>query len=183
MGYVLDALIEQLLDVAVIDRIIDRPAILAGLYDAHEAQRAELVGDGRLGHSQRTRDLLYAQFPVGEDVEDPQTGDVAQRLEEAGRSGKIVVPGLDLTLMHAGNRRTCRFIGMFEHMNNYSYVVLILKLSPENEKLCHDSISSDNFSLASLFELVEPGIHVSALFAAKSRQGFALFVAVLPLAH
>ena len=81
------AIVEQLPDGGVADRVPHRRAFLARLDDVLGPEHGELLGDGGLVEAERLLELVHAPLAPDEDLEDADADRVRERLEEFGLEG------------------------------------------------------------------------------------------------
>src|SRR5262245_10665816 len=79
--------VEQITDERVANLVLDRRPLLAGGHDVLGTQDRELLRDGRLIEPQARLKLLDAPLASAQDLEDPDSDRVGQRLEELGFEG------------------------------------------------------------------------------------------------
>src|SRR5215813_8408511 len=96
--------VEQITDERVADLVPHRRPLLAGGHDVLGTQDRELLRDGRLIEPQARLQLLDAPLARAQDLEDPDSDRVGQRLEELGFEG-----------LEAGRRHTI-------NISEYSYI-------------------------------------------------------------
>lgn len=75
---------EQARDVIVVERVEDLPARFARADEAHVAQSAQLVRDGRVGHAESLGEDAHAFFAVHEQGNEADAAGVAEGAEEFG---------------------------------------------------------------------------------------------------
>ena len=79
-----DALSDDVVDMVIIQRIVDRFAVSALSDQLRIFEDTKLMGNGRLVHIQKVRDLVDASFFRNETVKDTDTGRVRKALEQFG---------------------------------------------------------------------------------------------------
>jgi hypothetical protein len=79
---------EEIADMAVIQRIVDDPAIFPMPDDPQGAEQPQLMGYGRFCGSQETGDVANAEFFQGKSVENTDSGGVAKHLERFGKTNQ-----------------------------------------------------------------------------------------------
>src|SRR5919204_1793178 len=82
--HVLEALLEQVDDVRIVETVVDHPPGAARPHESHAAQKAELVRHGRFAEPEEGGDVAHAQLRARQRVEDADAGRVAENLEGLG---------------------------------------------------------------------------------------------------
>ena len=89
--YVLQANLEQLLHVMVIERVIDVPTLFARFNQAHLAQAAQLMRHRRLGHIHQAGDVVDTQFMVHQHRNDLHAVAIAHRPEQLRQVDRRII--------------------------------------------------------------------------------------------
>ena len=110
LGHVPEPLLEEVEDVLVVERVVDAPSLAAPADDAHAAHQAELVRDRGLADPDALGDLVDAELPGRQGVDDPDARRIAEDPEGIGE-------GLDQGVVADGARGPTS-----AHMSNSSYV-------------------------------------------------------------
>src|SRR5215211_138275 len=76
---------DQLRDAPVGDAVVDRPILAAALDEAAPAQAAEVVGDLGLRFAKQLDELADRALPLGQGLEDANTGGIAKGSEVLGQ--------------------------------------------------------------------------------------------------
>lgn len=84
LAHVLEALGEQAHDVKVVERIEDELPGTPWAHEAHAAEEAQLVRDGRFRHPEQGGEVADVALAVREGVEDADARGIAQHFEGVG---------------------------------------------------------------------------------------------------
>src|SRR5205085_6768856 len=84
LGHVTQPLLKEVDHVLVVERVVDAPSLAAPPDDAHAAHQAELVRDGGLAEADPFGDLVHAELPLCEGVDDPHAGRITKDPERVG---------------------------------------------------------------------------------------------------
>ena len=79
-----EPLLEEVEDVLVVERVVDAPPLAAPADDAHAAHQPELVRDGGLADPDPLGDLVDAELPLGQGVDNADAGRIAEDPEGVG---------------------------------------------------------------------------------------------------
>src|SRR5439155_17847264 len=109
--------VEELADQHVAHRVADRGPLFAGGDHVLGAQDSQLLRHGRLVELEAGLELLHAALAGPEDLEDPDTDGVRQRLEELRLEGREI----------GGRRRRA-------HENSYIKVVLYSQVLTRDQR-------------------------------------------------
>jgi hypothetical protein len=86
MGHVIQASLEEVVNMFVIERIIDLPTLSPPADKVQVAQGAQLVGYGRLAHLKRSGKIADAQLGFGQERYNAHPAGIAQGLECLGQA-------------------------------------------------------------------------------------------------
>ncbi len=91
MEDMIEAALEEIGDVVIIEAVEDRAALFAGANQAHLAEGAELVGGGRLADPDLSGEGADIDLAFKEGGDHPNSGGVAEGTEELGHLGSGLV--------------------------------------------------------------------------------------------
>jgi hypothetical protein len=81
---VIDALVEQLVDVVVDQGVENVLALFAGCNKPQRTEQSQMVRDGRLAHPQHQAKVAHAHFHMGKQPDNAHTRGVRERREQLG---------------------------------------------------------------------------------------------------
>ena len=87
MRYVVESHAIELRHMVIVQSIVNLPSILAAAYKPHLTQSAQLMRNGRLGHSELNCDLTDIHFAFKQNGYDPQARRVAEGAEQVSQMG------------------------------------------------------------------------------------------------
>lgn len=84
----LDALMQQLVDMLIIERVETSSSVTPHPDQAHIPEGPEVMTDRGLAHSQQVGQIAHIPLPLGKHPDDPNPGSIAQGLKGVGQERK-----------------------------------------------------------------------------------------------
>lgn len=103
-------LAKELEDVVIVDGVVNESSGAARTDEAHASQEAELMGDGRLAHADKRRDVADTELSIRQGIEDPHAGRVAQDTKRVGK--RLDGAGREQALATSGRRARVEVLGL-----------------------------------------------------------------------
>jgi hypothetical protein len=80
-----ESLLEEIPHMAVVQRVIDNPAILPVFDHPQGAEQSQLVGDSRLGGTQEAGNVANTEFFERKSLKDADSGGITEHPESFGK--------------------------------------------------------------------------------------------------